>query len=169
MSETTTQRALDLMPQLRDILHLPEDLDLPKLFAIKFTAYQDAPGWTVAAQLDCRRLSDLEQWAALKVWAPGAEPELEEPVSSTAGIYPSGSWRRATVTVEVAGVSVEIWAHVDSGFIPPGWCCAASYRAQGPCADCAAVPGPVVDVHGPKPMPEDHEVRHVSLHAAGGA
>lgn len=162
MSETTTQRAIDLMPQLRDILHLPEDQDLPALWAITFSAHHGASGWRVSAQLDSRQLSDLEQWEALKAWGPGGALVLGEPTSATARMYPSGSYRRATVTVEVAGVSVEVWAHVDAGFIPPGWCCADSYRAQGPCADCVA--GPVADVHEPKPegpFPSlaDHEAR----------
>lgn len=119
MTITTSQHAIDLMPQLRDILGMPADLDLPRLFGVTFTAVDGAPGWTVQAQLNSHNLTDLAQWDALKAWAPGAEPVLDEPVAGTSALYPSGFWRRATVTVVVAEVSVQIWAHLDSGFVPP--------------------------------------------------
>lgn len=119
MTITTQQHAIDLMPQLRDILELPRDLDLPPLWSIVFQASQADSGWKVTAQLDSRDLSDRGQWDALKVWSSGVEPVLGEPMAHGAGMYPSGAWRRVAVTVVVAEVAVEIWAHVDSLFEPP--------------------------------------------------
>lgn len=115
MTITTQQHAIDLMPQLRDILELPRDLDLPHLYQVTLAATDGVPGWVVKAQLDT--LPDAESWEALRAWASGAEPTLDEPM--TAHYMPSGFYRRAAVTVVVAEVSVEIWAHVDSLFEPP--------------------------------------------------
>lgn len=143
---TTNQRAIDLMPQLRDILHLPEDLDLPKLASIAFNARTNDPGWTVNAQLDER--GGIKAWEALRAWAPGVEPYLSDFAPSV--VHPSGTWRQASVTVVIAEVSVKVWAHMDGEFIPPGWCCADSYRLKDACAECSAGPvhvtGPVADV-----------------------
>lgn len=106
---TTQQAAIDLMPQLRDILHLPEELDLPKLYHIGFDAYYDQPGCTVQAQLMWLP-TDLARWEACRAWASGGEPT----------VTPAGSARRqVSVTVKVAEVAVEIWAAVGQDFVPP--------------------------------------------------
>ena len=121
MTATVGQAAIDLMPQLRDILQLPEDLDLPRLSNIKMTAYQDDPGWTVKAMLwlgqSLSHQDDLARWEALQAWAPGVVPALSEP--SVSSLTPSGLYRKASVTITVAEVSVEIWTHVDATFAPP--------------------------------------------------
>lgn len=127
MSTTTTQAAIDLMPQLRDILGLPAELDLPRLVRIEFAAYDTAPGWTVTAQLPT--MTDEAEWDALLAWSRGAEPVLSEP--QVAAYMPSGMYRKASVTVVVADVSVTIWTHVDGEFVPP---VAEPVRVTGPMA-----------------------------------
>ena len=112
---TTTQHAIDLMPQLRDILGLPKDFDLPRLANVQFTAHEGAPGWLVQAQL--RTMSDEHSWDALLAWGSGKEPTLGE--VHKASYMRSGTYRKATVTVVIAEVSVTIWAHVDGKFKPP--------------------------------------------------
>jgi hypothetical protein len=111
-----TQHPLDLMPLLRDVLHLPEDLDLPKLASVRFSASSGDPGWEVEAQLR-HLLTDLERWEALRAWGLAQEPVLEK--LREGSHKPSGSWRRASVKVTVADVTVEIWTHVDGSFTPP--------------------------------------------------
>ena len=116
MSTTTTQRAIDLMPQLRDILQLPEDLRLPKLAQAQIEASSDSPGWTASAQLGYLS-TDPERWEALRAWGSMQIPELSDPYEY-GGTAP-GSWRKASVTVVVAEVSVTVWTHVDGEFVPP--------------------------------------------------
>lgn len=146
---TNTQHAIDLMPQLRDILGLAADLDLPRLYRITMTAYDNDPGWSINAMLSgTGTRPDLELWEGLRAWAPGVMPELAEPKPSS--LKPSGMSRKASVAVVVAEVSVLIWTIVDSRFIPSGWCCAESYQAKGPCSDCEAT-GQRGEV-GPKPV-----------------
>ncbi|HEV2346429.1 MAG TPA: hypothetical protein VGS97_20185 [Actinocrinis sp.] len=115
MTATTNQHAIDLMPQLRDVLGLPKDLDLPPLYSAAFTAYHNAPGWTVRAQLGS--LPDAEAWEALKAWAPGAERQLDDPTESEART--SGWYRKAWVDVRIGDVAVQIWCHVEGAFEPP--------------------------------------------------
>lgn len=144
MSETTTQRALDLMPQLLDILHLPEDQDFPPLYSITCEARHGDAGWRVRAQL-LGAGSDDDRWNALQEWGCGQRVELDEPHPTS--LQPSGAFRTASVTVVVGGVQVNVWAHVDANFIPPGWCCVESYRAKDACEDCAAIARPMESVH----------------------
>lgn len=126
LRKADTQRAhpvvdralVDLMPQLRDVLHLPEDLDLPRLARISCTAYQDEPGWSVQAMLSHTGKTDLELWDGLRAWVSGAVPRLGAPAPSS--LQPSGMYRKASVTITVAEVSVEIWAAVDAMFQVPG-------------------------------------------------
>ena len=115
MTTTTDQRAIDLMPQLRDLFGLAEDLDLPHLTRVEFGANAGDTGWTVTAQL--RSMSDHASYAALLAWSQGIAPVLDDP--HPAKYMPSGLYRRASVTVVVGEVSVRIWAHVDGDFIPP--------------------------------------------------
>jgi hypothetical protein len=117
VTATTEQAAIDLMPQLRDILHLPEDLDLPKLYRVTMTAYDDEPGWRVSAMLSGTNKTDLELWDGLRAWALGAMPDLSKPSASSH--TQSGMYRKASVSVSVADVSVEICAHLDGLFVPP--------------------------------------------------
>jgi hypothetical protein len=112
----TTQHAMDLMPQLRDILQLPGDLDLPKLARIEMAADSVDPGWSVRAQLKTLP-TDPERWEALSAWGGGTRPQLG--FAHMSDDYPSGAYRKATVEIAVAEVSVEIWTHVDAEFEPP--------------------------------------------------
>jgi hypothetical protein len=116
VTTTTQQHPFDLMPQLRDVLHLPEDLDLPKLACATFSAYSWEPGWEVAAQLSPLQ-TDLERWEALRAWGISQEPVLDEPSEGSHRL--SGTWRKASVKIAVAEVTVEIWTHVDGSFTPP--------------------------------------------------
>lgn len=135
ITATTQQHAIDLMPQVRDILGLPEDLDLPRLGAATFTARQGAPGWTVEAQLTHRGTS-AERWEAAQGWAAMVGTRVELSDQHPTSLYESKVWRRASVRVSVAGVVVEVWAHLDGTFVPDGWCCVESYQAQDACAEC---------------------------------
>lgn len=117
MTVTTTQHAIDLMPQLRDILGLSQDLDLPRLYRVTMTAHDGEPGWVVDAMLGSTDKSDLELWEGLRAWAPGVMPELSKP--HAASWTASGMYRKASVTVSVAGVSVLIWTHLDGLFEAP--------------------------------------------------
>lgn len=112
---TNTQHAIDLMPQLRDVLGLPQDLDLPRLCAIVFTANADAPGWDVYAQL--KTMPDADSWDALLAWSGGATPKLSR--LQRASYMPSGKYRKASVQIRVGEVAIEVWCHVDSTFVPP--------------------------------------------------
>lgn len=114
----TNQHAIDLMPQLRDILGLPQDLGLPRLCRIVFEAHAGDPGWTVRAQLGSLPGSEA-RWEALTAWGHGARPELGPPVEEPGGDWTSGSWRHASVTVVVAEVALEVWTHVDGAFEAP--------------------------------------------------
>lgn len=118
MTATTNQHAIDLMPQLRDVLGLPEDLDLPALCHIRFDADQGAPGWTVRAQLGSLFPAEA-RWEALVAWGHGVQPELGEAVEDIGSYWPSKSWREARVTVRVAEVAIEVWTHVDGAFTAP--------------------------------------------------
>jgi hypothetical protein len=146
MTTTTNQRLADLMPQLRDILHLPEDLDLPYLAAVKCSITTGDDGWTVQAQMRHRDYG-TETWEALSAWAAatGGELVLGEPYPSSSSSAPSGKARKVSLAVVVGGVHVEVWDAVDSEFIPPSWCCAESYQLKDACADCKATDqrGPV--------------------------
>lgn len=113
---TTTQHAIDLMPQLRDILGLPKDLDLPKLFNVDISATTGDDGWTVTSQL-WPAGDDQARWEALQAWGGSQQPQLSDPHPSKG--YASGAFRQASVTVVVAEVSVKVWTHVDGGFVPP--------------------------------------------------
>lgn len=121
------QHAIDLMPQLRDILGMPGDLDLPRLCAVTLKADESTPGWRAAAQLGT--MADSATWDALLQWAPGVQPDVSDVFP---GMHmPSGTYRKVSVTVVVAEVTVEIWAHVDGDFVPP----AAPVRVVGEFAD----------------------------------
>lgn len=111
------QTAIDLMPQLRDILGLPQDYDLPRLYRMTMTACDGDPGWVVDAMLSGTGKTDLELWEGLRAWAPGVVPELSKPYA--ASWTSSGMCRKASVSVSVAGVSVLIWVHLDGLFVPP--------------------------------------------------
>jgi hypothetical protein len=115
MTATTQQAAIDLMPQLRDLFDLASSLDLPRLARVEFGANADDPGWTVRAQLPT--MTDAAEWDALLAWGHGVTPMLGD--AHPASYMPSGSYRKASVTVVVAEVSIEVWAHVDGDFTPP--------------------------------------------------
>lgn len=136
----TSRRAIDLMPQLREILGLPAALDLPPLSRIYFEAGANDPGWTIEAHLRGTG-SFLDQWEALKAWAPGVEPELSDP--ATTSLYSSGSWRKATVTVRIAELTVTVWAHLDAEFEPPRPESADVVDGEAGEAPCEHEPSPI--------------------------
>lgn len=115
MTATTNRQLIDLMPQLRDILGLSADLDLPKLCRIECSAVEYADGYTISAQL--KVMSDYASWDALLAWGRGAQPTLSEACESA--FAPGGYYRKASVQVRVADVSLEVWTHVAGTFEAP--------------------------------------------------
>jgi hypothetical protein len=131
MAETNAKMLSDLLPQLTDLLALPRDIDLPALYSVECHRVDLDPGWTIRGHLF--QDGDDRVWANLSAWAYNAvgQIELGEEYGSEADRV-----RKASVTVVVGDISVEIWAAVSAAFIPPNTCCIESYRLADACAGC---------------------------------
>lgn len=107
MTEVNQQQLIDLLPQLRDILEMPADYDLPKLYSIECVARQGQLGWQVKAQLADRQ-SNETVLDALAVWSvmSGAPVEICPEYRHWTGR------RKARVVVQVAQVVLEVWAEL---------------------------------------------------------
>lgn len=131
-TKTTDQRLSDLLPQISDLLALPQDIDLPPLYSVECRRRYDASGWTVRGHL--WQDSDEQAWEHLSEWAGAAVAQIE--LGHEYGT--TKRERKASITVVVGNVAVEIWTAVAASFVPPNACCVESYQLKDACAECKA-------------------------------